>query len=297
MAKPTQTTKKRKKLWYQIVAPKIMNNEFLGETNVYDKDQIPGKTLRLNLSTVTNNMKKQSMNVSFQVLTVVDNKAITTITGTALTNAFLKRLVRRGRDKVDDSFTVKTKDQKVVRIKPFITTMNRTSKAVNSKIRLAARKILAVQLKNKGYEEFFNDIINLRLQKEIKESLSKIYPIKSFDIRKSQLLKDGSAVTVNATGLTIEPIKTKKQKDKEEMQEDIDENDNKVKKAEESEEDSEKSEEKEDSTEEDTKEKETAKEEKPSEPKAEPKKEKKVEESETPVEEVAKEKKEEPKKE
>ena len=153
MAKPTQSTRKRKKIWYQIVAPNIMNNEPLGETNVYDKEQIPGKTLRLNLSTITNNMKRQNLDVTFKVTTVVENKAITTITGTALTSSFLKRLVRRGRDKIDDSFTVKTKDQKVIRIKPFITTMNRTSKSVNSKIRLEARKLLAAQVKNKGYEE------------------------------------------------------------------------------------------------------------------------------------------------
>lgn len=228
MAKPIQTVKKRKKVWYQIVAPSIMNNEFLGETNVYDKDQIPGKSLKLNLSTVTNNMKKQNMDVSFKITTVVDNKAITTITGTALTNSFLKRLVRRGRDKIDDSFTVRTKDQKVLRIKPFITTMNRTSKSVNSKIRMEARKLIAAQVKNKGYEEFFNDIINLRIQKEIKDTLGKIYPLKSFDIRSSQLLKDGSKVTLDATNLKVEPIKTKKQKDAEEMHSDIDENANKV---------------------------------------------------------------------
>ncbi|MCF7867003.1 hypothetical protein K9L67_03250 [Candidatus Woesearchaeota archaeon] len=198
MAKPTATLKRKKKVWYSIHAPKLLNNDFLGETYVYDKEQMQGKTLKLNLSTITGNIKKQNMDISFEVTTVVDNKAITKITGVTLTNSYIKRLVRRGRDKIDDSFSVKTKDNKIVRIKPFATTMNKTSQTVNSKIRLAARSLMAKYVKNKNFEEFFFDVMNFNLQKEMKEKLSKIYPIKSFEVRNTHLEPDNKKTTIES---------------------------------------------------------------------------------------------------
>ena len=225
--KPTTTIKRRKKQWYSIHAPKIMNNDFLGETYVYDKEQIPGKRLKLNLSTITGNIKKQNLDISFQVTAITDNKASTTIIGTELTNSYIKRLVRRGRDKIDDSFSVKSKDNKIIRIKPFATTMNRTSQSINSKIRLAIRSLMAKYVKNKNYEEFFFDVMNFNLQKEVKEKLSKIYPVKSFEIRKTFLEPDNKKTTIEAEKENEEfqeqEKKTKKKKLEPEPEEESDE--------------------------------------------------------------------------
>lgn len=189
MAKETTTLKKKKKNWYTIVAPKVLNNVSLGETYVYNKENIIGKTMKLNLSTFTNDMRRQNLDVKFQIIAFADNKATTTITGLALTQSYMKRLVRRGRDKVDDSFLVKSKDGKVIRVKPLMVTNSRTSMSVNSRIRLEARKILARYVNSKNYEDFFHDVMMIKLQKEMKEALSKIYPLKQFEIRQALLAK------------------------------------------------------------------------------------------------------------
>ncbi|MCF7872538.1 hypothetical protein K9L97_05905 [Candidatus Woesearchaeota archaeon] len=224
MAKSIQTVKKGKKLWYPIYAPKIMNNEYLGETYSYDKEKIEGKTLKLNLSTLTGNIKKQNIDVKFKVTAFAENKATTTITGVELTNSYIKRLVRRGRDKIDDSFSTMTKDKKIVRIKPLITTMNRTGNSVNSKIRLEARKLIGHYIKGKTYEEFFSDTLGFRFQKEIKETLSKIYPVKTFEIRRTHLEPDTVKPTLNPDTLKEIQVRAAPKKIKKKQEPEKDEN-------------------------------------------------------------------------
>jgi len=221
MAKETTKLKKRKKNWYTIVAQKVLNNAPLGETYVYNKENITGKTLKLNLSTFTNDMRRQNMDINFQITAFADNKATTTITGLALTQSYKKRLVRRGRDKVDDSFLVKSKDGKVLRVKPLMITNSRTSKAVISRIRLEARSILAKHVKSKDCEEFFHEVMMVKLQKEMKEALSKIYPLKQFEIRQALVAKKTKQELSKAveTDETKKPAKKKQTEETEEKQE------------------------------------------------------------------------------
>jgi len=218
MAKETTKLKKRKKNWYTIVAPKVLNNAPLGETYVYNKENITGKTLKLNLSTFTNDMRRQNMDINFQITAFADNKATTTITGLALTQSNKKRLVRRGRDKIDDSFLTKSKDGKVLRVKPLMITNSRTSKSVISRIRLKARSILARYIKSKDSEEFFYDVMMVKLQKEMKSALSKIYPLKQFEIRQALVAK-GTKHGLNNIIETDETKKTAKKKQTEDTEE------------------------------------------------------------------------------
>jgi len=165
MAVSNKSTKKRKKLWYGIYAPDCLRKQQLGESTVYNTEDLIGKTLKLNLSTFPNDMRKQNVAVKFSVKTVVDSKAITEITGISLTTAYIKRLVRRGRNKVDDSFLAVSKDKKNIRLKPIIITNAKTERSVTSKLRIELRKILSSSLKNSTSEEFFMNLINQRLQK------------------------------------------------------------------------------------------------------------------------------------
>jgi small subunit ribosomal protein S3Ae len=181
--------KKRIKNWYNIHAPVFLNEAILGESNVYAKNELIGKTIKLNLFAFTNDIKKQNMDAIFRVTNVVENKALTEILGIILTQSYIKRLVRRGRNKIDDSFLVKTKDRKLIRVKPLLVTNNKTNKSVTSKIRLITRdytRKLAATVTN---EELFSMIVNVKLQKELREKLNKVYPLKFSEIRQAVIEK------------------------------------------------------------------------------------------------------------
>jgi len=183
MASKNISTKRKKKIWYGLYAPEALNSAFLGETFVYSSEDLVGKTISLTLSMVLNDMKKQNIITSFRVKETKDNKGLTELVSYSLSLAYIKRLVRRRRDKVDDSFLAKSKDDKILRIKTVVMTNSRTYASANSAIRLSLRAKIKKTLKEMSFEEFVNGLINIRLQKEWKSSLNKIYPVKFLEVR------------------------------------------------------------------------------------------------------------------
>ncbi len=188
--KNVSTKKKSKKAWVSVYAPDIFNKAFLGESYVYGKEELIGKTLNLNLSTFTNDMKKQNMNVFFKISGVHEGKGQAEVIGLILSQAYIKRLVRRGKNKIEDSFLAKTNDQKTVRIKPIMITNAKAHQSVVSRLRLEAKAHIKRMLKNHTVESFIKELTDLKIQKEIRDKLQKIYPLKYFDVRQVVLEKD-----------------------------------------------------------------------------------------------------------
>jgi small subunit ribosomal protein S3Ae len=197
MATKNIVVKKKKKVWLSIYSPESLGNLMLGESNVYEKEELIGKTLSLNLATITNDMKKQNINVTFKVTDVSDNKGRAQLVDYVLVASYLKRLVRRSREKIEDSFLARTKDGHIVRVKPIARTNADTFNSIITKIRLGMKALIRTALKERTYEEFVNDLISLKIQKEMKEKLNKIYPLKYIDIRQVSLEEKGKLVDDN----------------------------------------------------------------------------------------------------
>lgn len=177
------STKRKKKVWVPIYAPKMLNDAYLGESLVSDKDAMVGKSLTLNLSIFTRDMKKQSTDVSFRVKSVVDNKGLTDVTGLSLTNSYVKRLVRRGKSKVEDSFLAVTKDGFTLRIKPIVITNNLVNSEIKSKIRSIAKEELTNLAAGNNVEDVYEVLLAQKIQKELKDKMSKLYPLRYVDVR------------------------------------------------------------------------------------------------------------------
>lgn len=183
MAVTKSKKKRRKKKWFKVVAPKILNHAELGESHVYTEDDLIGKSLKVNQSTITNNMRNQNVELHFKIISTADQIGQTDLTGITLTGGYLKRLVRKGRDKIEDSFLVKTQNQKDVRVKPVVLTNTRANNRVKQTLRRMAKEFITEYAKKMPHDKFFNSVIKNRLQKEMKEHLSDIYPLKYVDIR------------------------------------------------------------------------------------------------------------------
>lgn len=212
--KITQAKVKKKK-WFTVLAPKLFNNASLGESYVADSELLQGKYVTANLSTIVGNMRKQNINMHFRVISVADGKAQTEVIGYSLINAALKRLVRRGRDKIGDSFLAKTKDKKVLRIKPLIITRSKGTKSTQSAVRLETRRVIREFVFSKTVEEFFAEIADAKLQKLVKQECAKIFPLRSMDI-KSARLEENAGVVITEDGVKTEKV-TIRRKDKGEL--------------------------------------------------------------------------------
>ena len=172
-----QKQKGKKKHWYSIYAPKEFKNVEIGETTVSDPKQIIGKTLSLNLGLLSGQMRKQNVKISFLVNKIVEGKANTEIIEYKLSSAYAKRVVRKGKTKIEESFIIETKDGIKCRVKPLAITRNKITSSTSAPLRKELRSFLINKSKKQSYEDLFHSLIVNEAQKDLKNNLSKVYPI------------------------------------------------------------------------------------------------------------------------
>jgi ribosomal protein S3AE len=175
-------SKVRKKVWVPILAPKLFNEAFIGETNVYEPHAAIGKTVTQNLMGLMNDSKKQNINAKFAIDSVENNKAKTRLIAFELIPATVKRLVRRSCTKIELSFPCITSDNIRMLIKPLLITKNEAVISVRSKIVNMAKSFLRKKIKSETYESVVNGFVTHKLQDSLKAHLNKIYPLRTCEI-------------------------------------------------------------------------------------------------------------------
>ncbi|MBU1205017.1 MAG: hypothetical protein KKE93_03865 [Nanoarchaeota archaeon] len=178
-----RSTSKLKKKWYQILAPKEFNEALIGETPSLDPRLLIDKVVTVNMMNLTRDIKKQNIIMRFKVTGLKENKAQTEVIGYQIIHTFIKRIIRRGRDNLHDSFVCKTSDEKNVRLKPLIITVNKTKGVVINSLMKALRTNLTEYVRKITYKELVNELVSHKLQSNLKNPLRKIYPLRSFEIK------------------------------------------------------------------------------------------------------------------
>ncbi|MCX6710213.1 MAG: hypothetical protein NTV63_04680 [Candidatus Woesearchaeota archaeon] len=196
-AQKLDKTQKEKKKWYEILASKNFNEVSMGETVTASPNSLIGRTISVNLMNITGNIKKQNINVKFRITEIKDNKhALTELIGYEMMPAMIKRIVRRGRDKISDSFIVKTLDGKIVQFKPVFITSGNTSRNVIASLRRAERYFIIKSATEKNYDDIVSEIISGKFQSEMNSFIRKEYPLKVCDIRAFSVLQPTRAVRI-----------------------------------------------------------------------------------------------------
>ena len=177
-----------KKEWYPILAPKIFQNAVLGETYVYEPEQMIGKGITRNLMNLTNDVKRQNININFEVTNVQNGKAFTNIVGYYMVQSSIKRLVRRNIEKIDMSFPCKTSDNKNLQIKPLLITRSAVIGSVAARIRKNTQDFLVKYINAVSYDNLVNDMITHKLQNSLRKETNKIYPLRVCEIRSMEIV-------------------------------------------------------------------------------------------------------------
>ena len=243
---PGQSTWRKKK-WHKIVAPEFLRSTFIGETPTAEPENLVGKTTKVNLMNITRNMKDQNINVTFEVTKLTGDTASTQIKQLQMVPASVKRVVKRGKNRLDDSFVCLTADSKHVRIKPLIITNNSTTKPVQTAMRKKMVDFYKKKVVKINYDVFCQEVITKKFQKALRETLSKVYPLRICEVRAFVLLSE-EAIKREEVRKRTRQASRKTQPKKEEVVEEETEDDADEEEFDESEEDTE--EEMEDETEE-----------------------------------------------
>jgi len=188
--KKKKILKVKKKKWIEIIAPKVFSEVSLGRTYVGEQKDALNKQMTINLMNLTRDPKKQSINVSFQTTKIVGEKVATVLVKYAMQPTAVRRMVRRSKERIDDSFVVRTKDRVKLRIKPILITRTNASKPVQSAVRKKARQAIANELAKLDFDQFVGAVLRREFQKKIADRVKKIFPVGITEIRMFQVLPE-----------------------------------------------------------------------------------------------------------
>ena len=166
---------KRKKKFFNVEMPLIKKETQL---QAYEVKELSGRFIKYDLTRI---LKGKSAMLTFK--TKVEGEVVHTLPYEfRLLPYYLRRMVRRGTNYVEDSFSAEGKDS-VVRIKPFLVTRRKVSRAVRKALRNRTKEELVSWAKGLSSEKMFDEVLKGKIQKELSLKLKKIYPLSLCEIR------------------------------------------------------------------------------------------------------------------
>ncbi|MBN1157731.1 hypothetical protein JXA85_08995 [Candidatus Woesearchaeota archaeon] len=185
MSKSTKklTTRIKKKTWFQVFTPKSFNSSLIGESTAMEPSDLLNRRIATNLAVLTNNFKHQHINITFVVDSIAGDKAVTKPVAFEMMTASVKRLIRRRREHIFDSFVVETKDGKAVTMKPILITRSMAPNSIVRKLRRMSRAFIADYAKKNDFETLFKDVAFGKLQKGLLDKARKVSPLRTCEIR------------------------------------------------------------------------------------------------------------------
>src|SRR3989338_1396914 len=183
MAEAKQALKIVKKKWLLIRASKFFNNELLGECYVPGPEHLLGRTISANLANLTGDIRQQSVTLKFLVTSLENDAGIADVVSCEMSPSAIRRIVRKGSDRIDESFICEAENGQKVRIKPMIITKAASNSAVHRLLRKALVSSLVKYVRKHTFESLINEVITSKLQTTVKSELKKIYPLKAVEVR------------------------------------------------------------------------------------------------------------------
>lgn len=155
-----------------------------------DEESLDKKIIKLDM---TKSLKGKNVELKAKI-SYEEGKLEADLISLVLLPSYIRRVMRRGVDYVEDSFKTSCKDAELI-IKPFMITRNHVSRNVRKEIRNTAKKFLEGHARIKTSRELFSEIMTNKLQKAISTKVKKVYPLALCEIRWIEIL--GPAINKN----------------------------------------------------------------------------------------------------
>ncbi|MBU3906774.1 MAG: hypothetical protein KKA64_00825 [Nanoarchaeota archaeon] len=176
---------KRKMKFFDVEMPIINKTTQL---QAYEKEELQNKYIKYDLTRIL-----RGKSIEMQLKTKIENGNVIAVPKkTTLLSYFIRRMIRKGTNYVEDSFSAECKNAQL-RIKPILVTRRKVSRAVRNALRKKMKEELVEYIKDKEYEKVFEDLLNNKMQKPLSLKLKKIYPLSFCDIRILKVEKEFEA--------------------------------------------------------------------------------------------------------
>ena len=166
---------KRKKKFFDVEMPLIGKQT---QMQAYEIPELNGRFLKYDLTRV---LRGKSVMLTLKIK-VEGNNILTIPKKIEVMPYFIRRMIRKGTNYVEDSFAAECEDAKL-KIKPLLVTRRKVSRAIRKELRNKAREEIIEYVKNKKSEQLFDDILKTQMQKVLSSKLKKVYPLALCEIR------------------------------------------------------------------------------------------------------------------
>lgn len=189
--KPTKKMEKKLKgkLWFTVLAPALFDNVEIGKTVSYTPDSVVGRKINVSLMELTNNFSKYYMKLTFRIIEVKGEQALTEFTGSECMRDYITRMVYHYSRRVDAVQDLQTKDGKKIRVKTIAILPKRAKSSIQASARNKIIEIIKAEVEGSSLDEFIEKMLTDEIRSKVLADVRKIYPVRNFEIRKTEIIK------------------------------------------------------------------------------------------------------------
>jgi small subunit ribosomal protein S3Ae len=180
--------KMKGKDWFKIVSPKFLGEAVIGETPTLDASKLIGRTIETSSTDITGDTSRYYVKLFFKVSEVSGDRAITKFFGHDTTRDFIARIVQTRTTRIDTVDAITLSDSVKMHVKSIAITNKPVSNLMETKLRKVMRDIILQEVSKLNSEQFVKEILSGSLQQKIKKTVSKVYPLRFFEFRKTEVL-------------------------------------------------------------------------------------------------------------
>lgn len=141
-------------------------------------EDLHNKTIKLDL---TRKLRGKGLTIKFRIFNS-EGKLFAIPNSLQLVSSYIRRMMRKRTNYVEDSFQTKCTDIKVT-FKPHLITRKKVSRVVRKNLRNTCKEFITEYCKERDYMNVCQDIYDGNLQKALLPKLKKVYPLSFCDIR------------------------------------------------------------------------------------------------------------------
>jgi ribosomal protein S3AE len=164
----------KKKKWFEVYADPVFDSILIAETIAIESKKLIGRKIKKTLKDLTNSVRDSYFELTFVIKKVTTTRADTELQCFETKGNYLRRLIRRGKSKIEPIFYVTTKDNHKLKLKVLFITGAKYPTNVKKEAQKIIVNTITDEIKSKMIKEAWNDIVFQKLTEPCKKKLVKL---------------------------------------------------------------------------------------------------------------------------
>jgi len=177
------------KQWFTILPPKYFGEREIGKTISTTPESLVGKTITVSAVELTNDINKYYIKFKFKINSVNSDKAFTQFYGSECMQDYISRMVLHRIRRIDSIQDLVTSDKVKICVKGLTIVSKKMKSSIAGKIRQFVSDLIKKQVEESTLEEFLQKMLSNELKNKILREGRSIYPIRNFEIRKTEVIQ------------------------------------------------------------------------------------------------------------